>query len=144
MGFHKALLRLFGKTLQIEPEFKKFLNDNFKLIEQNGEDTIRIYSSPNYKLRIVQDNNRSRFIDVSTNDKPDDWFYLDVLRSYILNNDDYITSESDSFKTLFKFLSENEEKVQFALNKDNYTQTEAGYERMLRKRSDERFGRVEN
>jgi hypothetical protein len=98
--------------IELESDFQKFLNANFAFAENMFDGAVDIYSSADMKLRIVRDRNAKLYMSVSTLENPQnssDWIILSDLRSYMLDNDDYL--KEIEFYEISTFFRENYEKV---------------------------------
>lgn len=103
--------------IELESDFSKFLNDNFEFAESMFEGAVNIYSSRNLKLRIVRDRNTKLYMDTSIHENPQtpsDWIIMGDLRSYMLNNDDYL--EGADFHEVSTFFQENYQNILWLLN----------------------------
>ena len=124
--------------LQLEQEFKEFLNDNFQFVENKFGDRVHIYTSSSLVLRIVQDVNGFRSIEISTIRRPDNWFDLSVIRSYILNNEDYF--KALDFKIAYAFLISYYQKVKALFDEEKYAATEKAISELRHLRAERNYG----
>ncbi|HRH49106.1 MAG TPA: hypothetical protein PLP23_10155 [Panacibacter sp.] len=129
--------------IELEPSFRQFLEDNFELIESKFDGAVNIYSSKKLKLRIVRDQNTKLFMDISTLDNPQtssDWVIMDDLRSYMLNNDDYL--EYTDFYKVSSFFQENFDNILSLLNM-NYDNVKKALKERGEYRAELRYGPIQ-
>jgi hypothetical protein len=126
--------------IELEPNFKHCLNQNFDFSESLFEDAVNIYSSPILKLRIVRDRNAKLYMDISPLDnpqQPSDWIMMGDLRSYMLNNDDYL--RGSDFNEVSPFFQENYKQILLLLE-TNYETVKKTLKERGRHRADILFG----
>jgi len=92
--------------IELEPDFRQFLDQNFDFVESKFDGAVDIYFSPILKLRIIRDRDAELYMDISPLDNPEmpsDWTMMVDLRSYMLDNEDYLTgSDFPEVSTFFK------------------------------------------
>ena len=103
---------------QLPTNFEDFLNKHFQLIESYANDRVHVYSSAEIRVRVVHDRNDRLFMYVSNKENPtrdiEDWIIFSDLRSYMLNNDDYL--EYNEFDKVSLFFLENYKDIISLLN----------------------------
>ena len=128
--------------IELESIFKQFLDQNFDFIESKFEGAVDIYSSSTLKLRIVRDRNTKLYMDISPLDnpqEPSDWIIMGDLRSYMLNNDDYL--KGSDFLNVSTFFRENYKQILLLLDTNYENVKKALKERGLH-RADLLFGPI--
>ncbi len=103
--------------IELEPRFKQFIETNLKFIEGQLNDTVNVYSAEHLKVRICREKDGLLDIDISTLISPqtqDDWIMISGLRSYMLNNDDYL--KVPVFNETCSFFQENYQNILALLN----------------------------
>lgn len=126
--------------IELESNFKQFLDQNFDFIKSEFDGVVHIYSSPVLRLRIVSDRNTKLYMDISPLDDPQeasDWIMMGDLRSYMLDNDDYLKG-SDFFQ-VSTFFKENYTQILSLLEK-NYDDVKKALKKRGQHRADVLFG----
>ncbi len=124
--------------LQLEPEFKDFLDANFQFAESKFNDRVHIYRSDDLILRIVQDINGFRSMEISTIKRPDSWFDLSAVRSYVLKNDDYFNVLD--FKIAYNFFISEYQKIRALFSEEKYAETVREVSELRYLRAEKIFG----
>jgi len=125
--------------ITLSPTFQDFLKQRgFTLEETKLNERILIYASYNFKLRIGEDFNGYISIDIKRTEDEFKWIELDLLRSYILKNEDYL--EGISFETAVSFFIGYFENISKVLSNDLYNSTITALDLMGNNRARVIFG----
>ena len=128
--------------IELEPNFRQFLDQNFDFVESKFDGAVDIYFSPILKLRIVRDRNTELYMDISPLDnpqQPSDWIIMGDLRSYMLDNDDYL--KGSDFLEVSTFFKENNKQI-LSLLDTNYENVKKALKERGRHRADLLFGPI--
>jgi hypothetical protein len=130
--------------LEVNHHFKEFLAKHFSFVESKFENRVDIYSSQNLKLRIVRDHNSKLYMDITILENPqnpNDWIILSDLKSYMLNNDDYL--KVNDFDETANFLISNHNKITELLNTD-YENVKRALTERGKIRAEKMFGTIKS
>lgn len=121
-------------------EFQEFLKDNnFKFLESKFDNRVEIYSSEYLILRIVQDGNLFKSVEVSSRQDANDWFSLNIIRSLVLKNEDYL--KVLDFEVACFFLVEYYSVVLDLFSAKNYSLTIKLLKKLEDKRAEIKYGK---
>ena len=128
--------------LELPTTLQEFLDLHFQFIESYTEGRVHVYTSPDLRLRIVHDRNGKFFMDVSVKEHPTkdpaDWIIFGDLRSYMLNDDDYLTGNA-TFDEISTFFIDRYNTI-LDLLKNSYSVTKNALEERGYKRAEVLFG----
>ena len=127
--------------IHLPNNFQIFLTENgFHHTQNDPEEEIDIYSSIDLTLRIVEDYNSFKSIDLLGRFTPNKWFSLNVVRSYILNNEDYL--KALDFNIGYDFLIKYYKEVLERFDKKNYLTTFEALNKLYERRGEGQLFRV--
>jgi len=126
--------------MEFESEFRNFLNQNFKIIESLFEGRVVVYDCGYFVLRIVEDRNLFKSIEVSSELVPDNWFSLNVIRSFILKNDDYF--KALDFGIAYVFIMNYFQNIANLFSSRSYPQTAKSLKELEDSRAEIKYGRL--
>lgn len=127
--------------MELTFEFNEFLKEKkFDFVESKFQGRVEIYSSDFLTLRIVQDRNLFKSVEISGKEDPDNWFSLNIIRSFILSNEDYLLALN--FEVGLHFLIEYFNVVLGLFLPENYFSTVISLKKLEDKRAEIKYGKL--
>lgn len=124
--------------MELESDFKDFLNQSFKIIETLFDGSVVVYSCDYFILRIVEDRNLFKSMEISSGLNPDKWVSLNIIRSFILKNDDYL--KALDFTIASVFLMNYFQEIVNIFNSRSYFQTAQSLKKLVDRRAEIKYG----
>ncbi|CAN5572792.1 hypothetical protein BH10BAC2_BH10BAC2_09870 [soil metagenome] len=126
--------------MDLMPKFQDFLRAyDFNLLESKFGGNVEIYSSNCIILKIVQDRNMFNSMEIFVKEDPDNWFSLNIIRSFILKNEDYL--QALDFDMGLCFFMEYYATIIDLFNSKNYYSTIKSLKKLEDKRAEIRYGK---
>ncbi|SRR6266496_1856622 len=125
--------------IELGTAFEDFLNEKGFILEETKRDgRLLIYLSFEFQLRIGEDYNGSKWIDIKRKGNDFQWIELILLMSYILKKDDYLPGIP--FDAVKSFFMESFDNILKLLDDDSYSSTLLALQTIKHKRAQFLFG----